>query len=100
MVLEKVTKAMRDVAESAGYVRTPMVKRPRVQILTIGDLLEGKKPDLPEPYPSLTGAVGFRAKAARTPDPQLALPLLFHGAAADRSKVGQFFIDPRVVYAT
>jgi DNA modification methylase len=100
VVLEKITKAMRDTAESAGYVRTPMVKRPRVQILTVEDLLKGNKPDLPEPYPSLTGAVGFHAKAARAPDPQLTLPLLFHGAAGGRSKEGQFFIDPRAVYAT
>jgi DNA modification methylase len=100
VVLEKVTKAMRDAAESAGYVRTPMIKRPRVQILTVEDLLQGKKPDLPEPYPALTGAVGFHAKTTQKHDAQLTLPLLFHGTGGKSSKPEQLFIDPRAVYAT
>ena len=100
VVLEKVTKAMRDAAESAGYVRTPMIRRPRVQIVTIEDLLLGKQLDLPEPYPSLTGALGFRPKTASEKDPQLALPLLFHGSGKTRSKTDQFFVDPRAAFAT
>jgi DNA modification methylase len=99
IVLEKVTKAMKDAAESAGYVRTPMVRRPKIQIVTVNDLLQGRKPDLPEPYPSLTGAVGFRSKAKQsTHDPQLALPLLFHGTGSRRSRNGQFFVDPRAAF--
>ncbi|HYE28853.1 MAG TPA: DNA methyltransferase [Allosphingosinicella sp.] len=100
VVLEKVTKAMRDAAETAGYVRTPMIRRPRVQIVTIADLLQGMKPDLPDPYPSLTGAIGFRSKTAPTPDPQLTLPLSFQGGATKGAKADQFFIDPRAVYSS
>ena len=49
VTLEEATKEMRLEADTAGLWRSDMWKRdfPRIQILTIADLLLGKKPQLP-----------------------------------------------------
>ena len=43
------TKAMRTEAASAGFYASPWGQHPRVQILTVGELLAGKKLDAPPP---------------------------------------------------
>jgi DNA modification methylase len=45
--LESPTKAMRSEALSAGFYTSPWGKHPRIQLLTVGELLEGKRLDLP-----------------------------------------------------
>ena len=57
----KPTQGMRGVAASAGLYESPWVKHPRIQLLTIEQLLKGAKID----YPHVTGANVTHKKAAR-----------------------------------
>jgi DNA modification methylase len=45
--LEDATKPMRSEAASAGFYQSPWGKHSRVQLVTVGELLEGKQLDLP-----------------------------------------------------
>jgi site-specific DNA-methyltransferase (adenine-specific) len=47
LTLEEPTKAMRTEAASAGFYKSPWGTHPRLQIVTVGELLEGKKLDAP-----------------------------------------------------
>lgn len=47
ITLEDATKPMRAEAASAGFYESPWGKHPRVQVLTIEDLLDGKNIDMP-----------------------------------------------------
>ena len=49
LTLNAPTKAMRTEAASAGFYASPWGQHPRVQILTVGELLAGKKLDVPPP---------------------------------------------------
>ena len=49
LTLNAPTKAMRTEAASAGFYASPWGQHPRVQILTVGELLDGKKLDAPPP---------------------------------------------------
>ena len=49
LTLNTPTKAMRTEAASAGFYASPWGQHPRVQILTVGELLDGKKLDAPPP---------------------------------------------------
>ena len=49
LTLNAPTKAMRTEAASAGFYASPWGQHPRVQILTVGELLAGKKLDTPPP---------------------------------------------------
>ena len=49
LTLNAPTKAMRTEAASAGFYDSPWGQHPRVQILTVGELLAGKKLDAPPP---------------------------------------------------
>lgn len=54
VTLEQPTQPMISEAASAGFYRNPLIpdkKFPRLQILTVRDLFEGKKPDLPHSQP-------------------------------------------------
>lgn len=55
------SKPMRQEAASAGFYESPWGKHPRIQLLTIADLLEGKKID----YPRTTGTNVTLKKAPR-----------------------------------
>jgi hypothetical protein len=44
---EEPTRDMRKEAASAGYYESPWGKHPKVQLLTVGELLEGKTVDMP-----------------------------------------------------
>ena len=59
ITLEEPTQAMKAAATSAGLYDNPLMSRkyPRVQILTVEDLLNGKQPNLP---PRVQGAAGPR----------------------------------------
>lgn len=45
---ERPTKPMREEAASAGFYESPWGKHPRIQLLTVGELLEGKRIDYPQ----------------------------------------------------
>ena len=49
LTLHTPTRAMRTEAASAGFYDSPWGQHPRVQILTVGELLAGKKLDAPPP---------------------------------------------------
>lgn len=61
ITLSEATKPMQTEAVKAGYFETPFGKYPKIQILTIAELFEGKKPNIP-----LVDASVFR-KAAEEP---------------------------------
>ena len=63
ITLEPPTQPMKTAALEAGWHESPLWGRrfPRVQIITVEDLLAGKKPDLPEP----SGRLSTFAKAPR-----------------------------------
>ena len=44
---EEPTKPMRSEAAEAGFYKSPWGSHPRIQLLTIGELLDGKKIDMP-----------------------------------------------------
>jgi site-specific DNA-methyltransferase (adenine-specific) len=67
LCLEDVTKPMRTEAASAGFYKSPWGSHPRLQILTIAELLEGKQIDYPHPAGNLTFK---RAPKAETPLPE------------------------------
>ncbi len=45
---EKPTRPMREEAASAGYYESPWGKHPRIQLLTVGELLAGDRIDYPQ----------------------------------------------------
>lgn len=47
LTLDEPTKAMRTEAASAGFYTSPWGTHPRLQIVTVGDLLSGKRLDMP-----------------------------------------------------
>ena len=69
---EEPTAGMRSEAAEAGFYESPWGKHPRIQLLTIRELLDGKGID----YPHITGSnvTLRRAKRARTEEAE-ALPL-------------------------
>lgn len=73
ITLEDATKPMRTEAAAGGIYKSPWGKRgsedlhyPRLQILTVADLLEGKGID----YPHMTNVTFKRAPRAETPQPE------------------------------
>jgi hypothetical protein len=48
--MEEPTKPMRTEAAGAGFYKTPYGNHPRIQILTIKQLLEGARIDYPPQY--------------------------------------------------
>lgn len=49
---EEPTKLMRSEAASAGFYESPWGKHPRIQLLTIAELLDGRRIDYPVPHSS------------------------------------------------
>ncbi len=48
LTLEPVTKPMQTEADSQGFYKSPLGKDyPKIQLFTIQQLMEGKKPDIP-----------------------------------------------------
>ena len=64
LTLDEPTKAMRTEAASAGFYTSPWGKHPRLQILTVEDLLTGKGIDRPPAQASATFKRAPKAKAA------------------------------------
>ncbi len=52
VTMQEPTQKMREEAASAGFYDSPWGKHPRIQIITVGELLEGKRID----YPATTGS--------------------------------------------
>ena len=63
--LEPPTSPMRQEAASAGFYESPWGKHPRIQLLTIEDLLDGKSID----YPHQAADMTFKKAQRVRPDP-------------------------------
>lgn len=74
ITMEQPTKPIREEAASAGFYQSPWGTHPRLQLLTVAELLEGRRIDAPP-----MGQVGQtfrkapRAAKAETPHPELPL---------------------------
>ncbi len=64
LTLEEPTKAMRTEAASAGFYASPWGKHPRLQIVTVGELLEGKRLHAP---PSRQTSVTYKRAPRAVP---------------------------------
>jgi DNA modification methylase len=85
ITLDDATKPMRSEAASAGLYKSPWGSHPRLQILTIAEILEGKGIDYPHP----SNVTFKRAPKAETPLPEqyvLAAPIEKTSAKAPRAK--------------
>jgi len=68
----KPTGAMRKEAASAGFYKSPWREHPAMQILTVEELLKGKKIDYPDvPGVNVTFKRAPKAKCKRTEHPEL-----------------------------
>ncbi len=67
LTLEDATKPMETEAASAGFYKSPWGNHPRLQVLKIAELLEGKGIDYPHPAPNVTFK---RAPKAEVPQPE------------------------------
>ena len=61
---EESTRPMREEAASAGFYDSPWGKHPRLQIITVEQLLDGKQID----YPHVTGVTFKKAPKAQGPE--------------------------------
>jgi hypothetical protein len=66
IALDDATKPMRSEAASAGFYKSPWGTHPRLQILTVAEILEGKGIDYPHP----SNVTFKRAPKAETPLPE------------------------------
>lgn len=64
LTLEEPTKAMRTEAASAGFYASPWGQHPRLQIVTVGELLAGKRLDIP---PMRQTSVTYKRAPKATP---------------------------------
>ncbi|MGH7703622.1 MAG: DNA methyltransferase, partial [Gemmatimonadales bacterium] len=83
---ESPTKPMRSEAASAGFYQSPWGKHPRIQLLTVGELLDGKGID----YPRTAGVnQTFKAAPKAQREDAVALHLPFDQPAAPAKKVAE-----------
>jgi len=74
ITLESPTSKMRQEAAETGFFQTKSIsasKHPRLQLLTIQDLLAGKKIDMPAAQDLRSFKQAPKSKSARKPDPRL-----------------------------
>jgi site-specific DNA-methyltransferase (adenine-specific) len=70
--LQAPTKDMRREAASAGFYSSPWgTRHPRVQLLTVSELLDGKKVDMPQSNANVTLKKAPRAVGAPAPEPRI-----------------------------
>lgn len=73
--MEKSTKAMRTEAASAGFYKSPWGKHTVMQILTVEELLKGKKIDYPDvPGVNVTFKKSPKAKNKKVENPEFSYP--------------------------
>ena len=83
IALEEPTKLMKAEATEAGFYKSPWGNHPRLQILTIAELLDGKRIDYP-PTINVTHKRAPRAEAAM-PE-QLALAAVEEAIPAKKAR--------------
>jgi hypothetical protein len=75
LCLEEPTKPMRAEAVGAGFYKTPYGNHPKLQILTVGQLLEGARIDYPPQYAREDKTFKKAPKAKREGPTQRGLPI-------------------------
>jgi DNA modification methylase len=83
--LEEPTRNMRQEAAEAGFYRSEWGQHPRVQLLTIGQIFEGKQIDMP-PRRQVDATLKRAPKAAARVAQQAGM---FEGIGLDDAEVGQ-----------
>jgi site-specific DNA-methyltransferase (adenine-specific) len=83
--LSDPTTGMREVTQKAGIVKTAHGPFPRVQIITIRELLEGKRPNLP-PYYVVEDDSRPEKQRIQIPDPQMQFKFAIPGAGKERQE--------------
>lgn len=74
IAMQETTQPMRTEAASAGFYESPWGKHPRLQLITIDELLEGKKIDMPPAQGvNVTFEKAPRAKGTKGKQKQLGL---------------------------
>lgn len=65
-LLDEATRGMKEAVEHSGSYRRPLIGQsfPRAQIVTVNELLNFKRPQMPTPFPPFTAA---RRRVAATP---------------------------------
>jgi hypothetical protein len=84
--ISQPTSGMVEAANKAGIVRTAHGPFPKLQIITIRELLEGKRPKLP-PYYQVEQEGRPDKRRIRPEDPQLSFKLPILGAGKRKGKV-------------
>jgi hypothetical protein len=91
LALDKPTKAMQTEAASAGFYKSPWDQHSRLQIVTVAELLAGKRLDIPAiRQASVTYKRAPKVKAITLTQPQLPIqrPLMAKVRAARAAKLG------------
>lgn len=83
--IAETTPGMKQAVEKAGVVKTAHGPFPRVQLITIRELLEGKRPNLP-PYYVVEDDSRPEKQRIEPPDPQMAFKFAIPGVAKQREK--------------
>ena len=97
VTLAEPTGPMAAEAAAAGNARTAHGRYPKVQIITIKDLLEGKVPDIPTIYRPVSAREVPRRKR-QADERQMTMPLPIPGGGKQRKRRGEeFYADPRLV---
>jgi hypothetical protein len=82
------TRDMRSEAASAGFYSSPWgTTHPRVQLLTVNELLSGKKVDYPPSQANVTFKKAPKAKSPQVAKPELPFQLPVAGASAHRASM-------------
>jgi len=87
VTLQEPTRAMRMEAADGGYYESPWGRYPRLQLLTVAELLEGKSIQYPQPRGSNAIRVPGKARKAKSSEEQLEAPLFTASAGGATGRV-------------
>jgi adenine specific DNA methylase Mod len=89
------SQKMRQEAAGLGFCKTAHGKYPKVQIVTVEDLLDGKQLDLPPRYEVRPEELSVKRSRGKAPEPQLGFTFSIRGEKKDDS-----VIYPAEIYAS
>ena len=99
VMLDEPTPNMKSDALAAGYVQTAHGRFPKIQLVSVADLFDGKRPLLPHraPLERLRTAVQ-QQKKQRVADPQFAFLFHFEGGRRVEPSGDVVYLDPDLAY--
>ncbi|HEX4738868.1 MAG TPA: DNA methyltransferase [Allosphingosinicella sp.] len=100
VMLEEPTQSMKNDALSAGNVQTAHGRFPKLQIVSIANLFDGKRPLLPHraPFERLR-TVALQEKRHRVADPQFGFLFHFEGGRRVEPTGDVVYVDPEMAFA-